>query len=197
MTKFRQKNFSEHTAMNFFYSKLMELGGERKKWPIISKSSLLPILRGNNVVIEKFTIVDSWFGGDKYRMYIKVGEKAVLPEDVRMPRGRGYDQSLGNVKLSFSNPGLKEFSHKNKDNKGGGGQQQQQGGGSFGKMYLEGGPNVALNYKVKGEVLGKTIDYNKETRSLVLEFNRINDAIECLNYLPFGFGYRIYILDSK
>jgi hypothetical protein len=194
MINFRQKSFSEHTAMNFFYAKLMSYGGDNKKWPIIDKSALLPILRGNNIVIEKFTIVDSWIG-DRYRMYIKVGAKATLPEDVRMPRGKGYDQNLGRIKL-----GLKGFSDNNNNNNNNNNNPLNNNNknkeGRLG-FSLENEPCVSLSYRVNGEELGKTIEYNKATRSLVLEFKRIDSAIECLNYLPFGFGYRIYLLDSK
>lgn len=176
--------------MNYFYSKLMERNFDKRKWPIIDKSSLIPILRGNNIVIEKFTISSSWFGDDKYRMYIKIGAKATLPDDVKMPRGRSYDENLGNIKLSFANPGLKTFGDPQQNQN-----QNKNNGGGFGRMAWA--PEIALKHKTRGERLGKTIEYDKDTRTLVLEFKSINDAIDCLNYLPFGFGYRIYLLDSK
>ena len=38
--------------------------------------------------------------------------------------------------------------------------------------------------------------YDKESRSLVLEFEKIGDAIKALNILPFGINYNIYLLDA-
>lgn len=42
--------------------------------------------------------------------------------------------------------------------------------------------------------LGSTILYDKSSRSLVLEFNSIRDAVESLNYLPLGLSYDLYIV---
>ena len=46
------------------------------------------------------------------------------------------------------------------------------------------------------EILGEAIEYSKTQRSLVLEFKAVDDAIEALNYLPFGLNYQIYLLDA-
>ena len=52
-----------------------------------------------------------------------------------------------------------------------------------------------LSYKTT-ELLGETLKYDKESRSLVLEFEKIGDAIKALNILPFGINYNIYLLDA-
>ena len=193
MIRFRQKGFSEHDAMNYFYARVMEMGGDRSKWKIIDNSALIPILKGNNVVIEKFTIVSSMFKDDRYRMYLKIGAKAKLPDTVRLPKGPGYDKDLGNVRLSFSNGGIKANSttavENNKKKNGGGG-----GSDNFKATWS---PDVGIKYRTEGDLMGKTIRYDKSERSLVLEFDKLHNAIRALNYLPFGFGYDIYLLDSK
>ena len=42
---------------------------------------------------------------------------------------------------------------------------------------------------------GDTIDYDKKSRSIVLEFDTAQDAINALNILPFGLNYKVYLLD--
>lgn len=188
MIQFRERDFSEHDAMNYFYDQLMRSGGDRNKWKIIDSSALIPILKGNNIVITKFTIVSDILGREKYRMHIRIGAKARLPEDVRLPKGPGYDKRIGSVGIKFNNPGLKSFSDNNNNKKGG-------GGGDFGSMSFS--PNIEISRHVNGEELGKAISYDKTTRELVMEYKSVYDAIKSLNILPFGFGYRIYILDTK
>ena len=82
MIKFRQKEFTEYDAMRSLYVKLMRYS-DRNKFGVIDTSALIPVLRGNNVVIERFVISTSMFGKDKYRMYLKIGAKAKLPDEVR------------------------------------------------------------------------------------------------------------------
>ena len=64
MIKFRQKTFSEYDAMRSLYVELLKRG-DRNKWKIIDQGSLLPVLRGNNVVIERFVISTSFLHKDK------------------------------------------------------------------------------------------------------------------------------------
>jgi DNA polymerase III gamma/tau subunit len=52
-----------------------------------------------------------------------------------------------------------------------------------------------LTVKVQ-ELLGDAIVYDKKSRTLVLEFDSIRDAIQALNILPFGLNYKIYLLDA-
>lgn len=191
MINFRQKNFSEYDAMRTLYVELMKrTNGDRNKFPTINSSALIPILRGNNIVIERFVISTSFFGKDKYRMYLKIGAKAKLPDDVRLSP-KVYDRRLGNMSISLNN---KIFSDncrvklfgKNKNNNGG-----EKGGfinGSF-------SPDINLKYQVQ-ELLGEAIKYDKPSRSLVLEFPSVDAAIDALNILPFGLNYKIYLLDA-
>lgn len=191
MINFRQKNFSEYDAMRTLYVELMKrTNGDRNKFPTINSSALIPILRGNNIVIERFVISTSFFGKDKYRMYLKIGAKAKLPDDVRLSP-KVYDRRLGNMSISLNN---KIFSDncrvklfgKNKHQNGG-----EKGGfinGSF-------SPDINLKYQVQ-ELLGEAIKYDKPSRSLVLEFPSVDAAIDALNILPFGLNYKIYLLDA-
>ena len=56
MIKFKQKEFSESDAMRPFYVKLQKEVKERRApfVQVIGKSEMIPILSGNNVIIEKF-----------------------------------------------------------------------------------------------------------------------------------------------
>lgn len=204
MIKFRQKEFSEYDAMRSLYVELMKLPEYRGRVNIIDSSMLIPILRGNNIVIERFVISTSMFSKDKYRMYLKIGAKAKMPDDVRLP-GRTYERAVGDLRVKFEN-GIK-FPNNNQQ-----GQQKQSNFSSilsqrnFGKnkgnnnnnnggKYISSSlsPNLSLSYEVT-ELLGDAIKYDKSERSLVLEFNSIRDAIYALNILPFGIGYKLYLL---
>ena len=56
-------------------------------------------------------------------------------------------------------------------------------------------PQINISYQVK-ELIGDAVKYDKKSRSLVLEFSTIQDAIRALNILPFGLGYKIYLLNA-
>ena len=74
MIVFKQKGFSEYDAMRSLYVELMKrTHNDKRRFPIINTSALLPILKGNNIVVERFVISTSMFGKDKYRMYLKIG----------------------------------------------------------------------------------------------------------------------------
>ena len=197
MIQFRQKQFTEYDAMKTLYEQILRrTGGDRnKKFKIISQSALIPILKGNNVVVEKFTISTSMFGKDRYRMYIKIGAKAKLPDEVRLPSLKEYDDKLGKISLrlgggifkkTFSGTGeilyQREFGKNN-------------GGGEKPAISTEGNHDIYLNMK-RQEILGDAVEYSKTQRSLVLEFTTVDDAINALNYLPFGLNYQIYLLDA-
>lgn len=198
MIQFRQKQFTEYDAMRTFYERILKrTGGDKnKKFKIINSSALIPILKGNNVVVEKFTISTSVFGGrERYRMYIKIGARAKLPDEVRLPSLKVYDETLGKVSLRIGD-GLfrKSFSEsisiQKEFGKGGGG-----GGGSQPSLKAEMNQDISIKRKCQ-EILGEAIEYSKTQRSLVLEFKSVDDAIEALNYLPFGLNYQIYLLDA-
>lgn len=199
MIKFRQKEFSEYDAMKALYNEIMKrTGGDRTKYPVINTSALLPILKGNNIVIERFVISTSLFGKDVFRMYIKVGARAKLPDQVRLT-GKLYDKRLCGVSFSISNK-LKSKVFSKKSGKGGGGDSQPQdqkkdkgGDGFIGAGFYPDG--LDIKYQVN-ELLGDAIKYDKVERLLVLEFPSINNAIDALNILPFGLNYKIYILDA-
>ena len=198
MIQFRQKQFTEYDAMRTLYERILKrTGGDKnKKFKIINSSALIPILKGNNVVVEKFTISTSVFGGrERYRMYIKIGARAKLPDEVRLPSLKVYDETLGKVSLRIGD-GLfrKSFSEsisiQKEFGKGGGG-----GGGSQPSLKAEMNQDISIKRKCQ-EILGEAIEYSKTQRSLVLEFKSVDDAIEALNYLPFGLNYQIYLLDA-
>ena len=179
MITFRQKNFSEYDAMRSLYVELMKYS-DKRMFSIIDSTQLLPILKGNNVVIERFVISTSFGHHDKYRMYIKIGAKAKLPDEVRLP-SHVYDKRLINIGIKF---GRKIFSKKSGNGDGGGGD-----GLSVGASLP-----IDISIPVK-ELLGEALKYDKPGRSLVLEFNTIQDAIRAINILPFGINYKIYLLE--
>ena len=181
MITFRQKIFSEYDAMRSLYVELMKYS-DKRMFGIIDSTQLLPILKGNNVVIERFVISTAFGHKDRYRMYLKIGAKAKLPDEVRLP-GRVYDKRLIGLKFRASS---KLFSKKknNKNNNGGGGDEA--------KISAEFPVDITVPVK---ELLGDALKYDKPSRSLVLEFNTIQDAIRAINILPFGINYKIYLLD--
>lgn len=190
MITFRQKEFREYDAMRSLYIKLMERSS-RDKFSVIDTSALIPILKGNNIVVERFVISTSAFGTDKYRMYLKIGAKAKLPDEVRL-QSRPYDERLLNLRLTFKGDHkAKSFSKLSESlfskNKGGG------GAPSFAQTEVS--PNINLSIE-RSRLLGNAIKYDKKSRLLILEFSTIEDAIYALNILPFGLNYKIYLLDS-
>lgn len=223
MINFRQKEFAEYDAMRSLYVKLMRYYQDRNKLGIIDSSALVPILRGNNVVIERFVITTSLFGKDRYRMYLKIGAKAKLPDEVRLP-GRVNRQNLGRLELTLEK-GIFENNNNNNPNNNNGGNnyknnkdsgntslgkgpkqknhseitlgQKNFGKGGGPRPYISGkfSPFVNMSYEVQ-ELLGDAVKYDKKSRSLVLEFDTIDDAVNALNILPFGLGYKIYLLNA-
>lgn len=220
MIKFRQKTFTEYDAMKSLYEELMRrTRDDRKKFRVIDKSSLVPILRGNNIVIERFVISTRLFGKDVFRMYLKIGAKAKLPDEVRLP-GRPYDVRLLNASFNvngsipqINKPGNKDFNtflsddwiknsnYESKPKETNHSEIERiklfgKGGGapplSAGNVYLN---SANIEYTIT-ELLGDAVKYDKKSRSLVLEFNTISDAINALNILPFGLNYTIYLLDA-
>lgn len=197
MIAFREKNFTEYDAMRSLYVELMKrTNGDNRKFPIIDTSALIPILRGNNIVIERFVITTSFFGKDRYRMYLKIGARAKMPDEVRLP-GRYYDERIGNLQVNV-NSGL--FLGNN----GGGGDKKKQKNHSDVRQKIFGGgapPNISASFspainltREVHKLLGDAVKYDKRSRSLVLEFDSINDAINAINILPFGIDYKIYLL---
>lgn len=185
MIKFVQKQFTEYDAMRALYVELMRYS-DKNKFEVINRSSLIPVLRGNNVVIERFVISSPTFGRDKYRMYLKVGAKAKMPDEVKLSGQRVYDKSLLDLSIKI-NGGLKpkNFSN-NKNNK-------NNNGGVGISSYIS--PKFSINKEVH-ESLGEVLKYDKKERLLILEFKDIPSAIRALNILPFGIDYNIKLLDA-
>ena len=188
MIKFVQKQYTEYDAMRALYVELTKYS-DKNKFEVIDRSALIPVLKGNNVVIERFVISTSMFGKDKYRMYLKIGAKAKLPDDVGLAGSRVYDKKLLDLSVSFKG-GVKP-----KTFSGGKGKGKNNGGPSFGINTEIKTPYLSLNQEVH-ELLGEALRYDKKERSLVLEFSEISLAIRALNILPFGLGYKIYLLDA-
>ena len=192
MIEFRQKEFAEFDAMKSLYEELMRKDSPwRFKINVISQDSLLPVLKGNNVVIERFVISTRFMRREKFRMYLKVGAKAKMPEALRLP-GRPDVIKLGNASFTM-NGTIKAFSEvvekqKEFDNKKGGG---------------DGGPGIKTSFRpVEASIQiettrpqGETLLYDKKARTIVFEFDSIRDAVQALNILPFGLNYKIYLLD--
>lgn len=215
MIEFKQRYFSEYDAMRSLYVELMKRGGDKNKWRIIDSSALIPILKGNNIVIERFVISTSFLHKDRYRMYLKIGAKAKMPDEVRLPE-RVYDNRLGNASLNvnsgiFSNQPQQNNNNNNNNQKQKNNSTNLDGDGRI-KLFSEcyeqkefgggppplvagniNGPSINFTYEVR-ELLGEAIKYDKKERSLVLEFKTIGDAIAALNILPFGLNYNIYLL---
>ena len=197
MITFKEKIYSEYDAMRLLYNELKKKG-DSTKFSIIRPSDLPVILKGNSVVVEKFTIKPRFFGKDYYRMYIKVGAKAKMPDEIRMPKYY-YDNKLMKLSMSLS----AKSQNQNQQNqtgqqlqqitysrsKSGGGNNQQ--GGSF-NPKLEFSSDISIT---SSRLLGDAVIYDKKSRSLVLDFENIEDSIGGLNLLPFGLNYRIYLLD--
>lgn len=205
MITFRQKKFSEYDAMRSLYVELMKrTRNDRQKFPTIDSTSLIPILKGNNVVIERFVISTSVFGKDKFRMYLKVGAKAKMPDQVRLP-GYYYDKRLGNMSLNIKNGIFPGKTPRQQGNQGDdrnysdtrlkvfSGNNNQKKKGPEPLIKAEFSPSIDLSKEVH-ELIGEAIKYDKGSRSLVLEFKSIDDAINALNILPFGINYKIYLL---
>jgi len=195
MIEFRQKVFSEYDAMKSLYNELMRKDSPwRYKIKVIDTSSLLPILRGNNVVIERFVISTQAFKKDKFRMYLKVGAKAKMPDGVRLPgytkNKKLWDTSLklnGNTRFFQKSSSEIEFREKDFGKGGdGGGGGDIQASLDFGRISVERETTIPR---------GVTLEYDKKERSIVLEFDSIQDAIKALDVLPFGLNYNMYLLD--
>ena len=194
MIEFRQKIFAakEYDAMKSLYNELMKKDSAwRYKIKVIDSTSLLPILRGNNVVIERFVISTQFGKKDKYRMYLKIGAKAKLPDDVRLP-GSERKNTLFRSSLKFNTGGF--FGQKNNSEtevK----QKEFKGGPAPDIMSdLEFAPGAYIEYETTVPK-GTTLLYDKKGRSLVLEFDSIKDAVNALDSLPFGLNYNMYLLD--
>jgi hypothetical protein len=162
----------------------------QQRWKVIDKTSLLPILKGNNIVIERFVISTSLLGRDRYRMYLKIGAKVNMPDKVRLPE-LVRDKKLGNAYISLGTD-IKVNDNNNNNDNGGKEKKKSNNDNTFVRSTFT---PLSLDIKYNtGEPLGEVIKYSKKERSLVLEFSSIGKAIETLNVLPFGLNYNIFLL---
>jgi len=137
MIEFREKFFAEADAMRQLWVEIQrtqrQTGGYPRIEVIRDPGQLFGILHGNNVVIERFTISRGFFGKDKYRMFLKMGSKVKLPDNVLLPSVTRLNK-VASVSLNYGNslyPTHKDFSDMSengechqkifaKDNRGGG-----------------------------------------------------------------------------
>src|SRR5574344_1032693 len=222
MITFKQKEYSEYDAMRSLYVEMMRYAdGDRRKQPqIINQSALLPILKGNNIVIEKFVISTSFFGKDKYRMYLKIGAKAKLPDQVRLTGeyraenlgnlslkitntedkkkqkngGNSYDDDSSSFKSNRNNNNQRNNNFRNNNNSGNRNQRNYSERIKLFGISATFQPNISLERQVL-RLKGEVVSYDKAERRLVLDFTSISDAIASLNVLPFGINYKVYLLD--
>lgn len=223
MAVFRQKTFTEYDAMRSLY---VELQRNTRDIPysVIDEHSLIPVLKENSIVIERFVISTTFGHKDRYRMYLKIGAKAKMPDQVRLP---GYTKmhKIGNLNMQFENAEWSDprISQANYQHAAGDGNRYYDGNKSddrnfsitrsttpFSKgrarLRLFGddkfhpdikttfSPNIDLSYET-AELSGETLKYDKRERSLVLEFPSIQDAVRALKILPFGLNYKVYLLN--
>ena len=193
MIEFRQKIFSEYDAMRSLYVELMK-NSDRNKFSIIDQSSLIPILKGNNVVVERFVISTRPFTRkQRYRMYLKVGARAKMPDEVKLPN-KVYDERLLGMQLNFNGSIPKEKNESEiATKKSEIFRQKEFGNGPPPTVVGTISPYINITHEVE-EIIGDAVEYDKKSRSLVLEHNSIQDAIKALNILPFGINYKIYLL---
>ena len=211
MINFRQKEFTEYDAMRSLYVELMR-GECRLRIDTINRNELIPILRGNNIVIERF-VISPVGRQDKYRMYLKIGAKAKLPDQVRLTSRNEY-RKFGSMKIDLNaaafppgsgNNNQQQNNNKNKNQQNNQQQNKQKTYSVMSQKEFGNGPKpfaavgmpmfVDLSYQVN-KLLGEALLYDKVSRTLVLEFDSIRDAINALNVLPFGINYKLYLLDD-
>jgi hypothetical protein len=217
MAIFRQKTFTEYDAMRSLY---VELQRNTRDIPfsVIDEHSLLPVLKENSIVIERFVISTAFGHKDRYRMYIKIGAKAKMPDQVRLP---GYTKmhKVGNLGMTLENaewadPSIDQGNYNDKVGARNRGYQQKNKSLTSETPFSNGGlriklfgddkfhpdlratfsPNIDLNYETT-ELTGETLKYDKKERSLVLEFPSVQDAVRSLKILPFGLNYKVYLLN--
>lgn len=216
MIEFRQKNFTEHDQMRLLYTELRRNPWWRDRIKVIDRSSVIPVLRGNNILIERFVISTSFFGRDKYRLYLKIGAQAKLPDEVRLPEiihqrrvlnakleikpggGQLYQNNFSDVledmllcEKLFDN---KDDKKKNNNNINGG------GAPSLKSILRDTSGGYDIMYEIR-TLLGEAIKYDKRDRSLVLEFDgpaedAFRSLTKALDILPFGIDYNVYLLNA-
>lgn len=184
MIIFREKKFTEYDAMISLYKSLKS---KDAKFEVIKDSALPAVLRGNNIVIEKFVISPRTFGRDQYRTYIRLGSKLKLPTTgIRFPKYY-ENKRIGGLGLLVSRGGAEGSVARVIEDK------------SSGKKTTEYSKpdNNSSQYSLElssSKSAANVLTYDKNSGSLVLESPSIDDAVRALNILPFGIGYKVFIL---
>lgn len=206
MITFKRKEFSEYENMRVLYNEIQRNFYLKNKIRMIDPSALPSILRGNNVVIEKFSIITSLFNKDRYVMYLKMGAKVKLPDKIRLD-GDNVKENIGNMSIKFKS-GIPKFNNGSSEKKfsdtygtriffepGGkdNGKKKKKGDGGFINAEFTPYENLSYDYT---RLVGRVVKYNKIERSLVLEFDSKMDALKALDILPFGLDYNLYLLNS-
>lgn len=175
MIRFREIRYSEYDAMRELYNELNKnnTGEYGKRFEIISRSYLPGILKGNSVVVEKFTITSKLLGRDRYRMYVRVGSKAKLPDKVKLPKSYRDKPMPLSIALGFG--GSDPTSGESKKNRS-----------RVFKLDVQ---------TTESKLLGDIVSYDRTERLLVVEVDSVNDASKALFVLPFGLNYKVYLLD--
>ena len=127
-------------------------------------------------------------------MYLKIGAKAKMPDAVRLP-GQVRTNKLLNSSVSISGGIFRQKNNSEIEFR----QNEFKGNGN------NNGPKPTISATINPVYAdiqyettvpkGETIDYDKKSRSIVLEFDNVGDAIGALNILPFGLNYKVYLLD--
>ena len=197
MIVFKEKQYAESEAMRTLFVHLRREGFLRNGlYETIGKSQLPAVLKGNNVVVEKFVISTSFFFLVKYRAYLKMGAKVKLPDTVRLD-GYYAHEKLGNLSFKFQKGfselgeklfgGGKKKKKKKKDNN----DNNNNGGGGF-SSRLEHKFDIEVDTK---KLYGEVVKYDKRARELILEFDELRDVPKALDILPFGLNYKVYLLE--
>lgn len=214
MIQFREKTYSsrEYDAMRTLYVNLCRRF-DRNRIKTIESNQLAAALKGNNVIIERFVINKPPFGVDTYRIYLKIGARAKMPDQVRLPSHK-FKNRFGDIKTRFragwgdrtlqfdqnyerfdpktdtrfsntNEPRQKLFKDNKKNNNNGGGE----------NMSFEFTPFIPNEYESQ-ELMADVLLFNKKSRTLVLEAKTVDSIIDSLNVLPFGLNYNILLLDA-
>ena len=189
MIVFKEKQYAESEAMRTLFVHLRREGFLRNGlYETIGKSQLPAVLKGNNVVVEKFVISTSFFGKDKYRAYLKMGAKVKLPDTIRLD-GYTTSERLGNLSFKFQKgfSELKERLYTDKKDK----KKKDNGGGNGFSPKFEYRSELQVDVR---KLLGEVVKYDKNARELILEFDNLRDVPKALDTLPFGIDYKVYLL---
>lgn len=191
MIVFKEKQYTEYENTRLLYNELTRYGEDRNmRVEIINRSQLIPVLKGDCVVVEKFVISTSFFGKDKYRMYIKIGARTPLPEAIKLDSQSGYEK-VG--KLTFKINTGDDNNNNNNNNKN---NKKNNKGKNFSVLSGKYDYSVDLQRDTRNPY-GEVIKYDKKSRELIIECDSVRDAVYCLKILPFGFHYKRFLLDQQ